>query len=132
MSYAPPAPSIFTRANAVCRARNERFRELAEPSTPDDLIRVLESALAIDAEELEELRGLTPPRADDPQLEEIFELTEERLELGREALDAMKAGDEPDDDVIRRENELQFEIEAKMGDYGFAGGGDEDECTEAP
>jgi hypothetical protein len=125
----------IAQADAICADANEDLDALATPQTNAEAADVTEDAIAISERQLESLRALRPPEADEATLNEAYDLLDQQLALGRELVDALRANDEAKGrELLDQGAGLNDQADAIAQEYGLqvCGADEDDETAEEP
>jgi hypothetical protein len=87
------AAEFREQADELCSDAQNRFDEIAEPESEEELQEYLEQVVPILREETDKLKDLNPPDELQEDWDRVIELQEENVGVAEEARDA--AGDDP-------------------------------------
>ncbi|MCL4290657.1 MAG: hypothetical protein KJ051_10335 [Thermoleophilia bacterium] len=110
----------IAQADAICKAANEKIDALGEPETMEEIATLAADAIEIQTKSLADLRALKPPEADEAKLNEAYALIDQQVGLGKEILEAAKAGDlEKIQKILAEGKPIDDQAGAIAADYGL-------------
>lgn len=115
-------PALIQRADALCAKSNRAISAMppGNPSDPESLLTTATKVLALQRDELRELRRLRPPRADRPVIERWLALVDQTLDEGDAVVRATRAEDQQAIDAAsQRANELDARAREIATHYGL-------------
>jgi hypothetical protein len=111
---------FIAAADAICEQATRALDELEEPDSLEKLADYAPRASEIVADQLERLRELRPPEADEGLIDRALDLSEQQNELAEEVGEAAAAGDrERAGELVGQIQPLDEEANHIAQEYGF-------------
>jgi hypothetical protein len=107
-------------ADAICKEANDRIAALPEPQSTDQLAELGQQVIDIGQAELDRLRALRPPAADEATINGAYDLIEQQLGVAADLVDAARNGDLGQvQQLLDQGEQLNDQADQIARDYGF-------------
>jgi hypothetical protein len=107
-------------ADAICEESNAASDALGEPATPEEFVELAPQIIEIGQDQIDGLRALNAPAADDATLEGAYDLIAQQLVLIEELAAAVGAGDEEKQlELVEQGDAIDTEANQIAIDYGL-------------
>jgi hypothetical protein len=111
---------FIAQADAVCKEANDRIDALPEPQSTDQLADLGQQVIDIGQEELDRLRVLRPPAADEATINGAYDLIEQQLGVAADLVDAARDGELGQvQQLLDQGEQLNEQADRIASDYGL-------------
>ena len=110
----------IAQADAICKEANDRIAALPEPQSTDELAVLGQQVLDIGQEELDRLRALQPPAADEATVNGAYDLIEQQLGVAADLVNAAGDGELGQvQELLDQGEQLNDQADQIARDYGL-------------
>jgi protein-tyrosine-phosphatase len=110
----------IAQADAICQEADAKIDAVPEPQSTEELAEYGEQVVEVGQEQLDRLRALRPPQADETTINEAYDLIEQQLAIANDLVDAAREGElEQVQELLAQGEQLNDQADQIAADYGL-------------
>jgi hypothetical protein len=110
----------IAQADAICQEANAEIDAVPEPESTEELAEYGEQVVEIGREQLDRLRALRPPEADEETINGAYDLLDQQLAIADDLIAAAREGDlEQVQELLAQGEQLNEQADQIANDYGL-------------